>query len=141
MYEKLQDSKRKIKEISFDSNTESLKQDFVDIFEGIESDVMHAAQYDEHSGIGTTYLGLPKMKRPDKLKAEHKRPIKEDCYTPGKLLDGTGCNILFNTGASKSCMSKTFYLNCSSLHPPPKLVSKTKNILVDNVQYYFSYLL
>ena len=34
-----------------------------------------------------------------------------------------------------SLMSKTFYLNCPSLHSLPQFVSKTKNILVGNVQY------
>ena len=32
-------------------------------------------------------------------------------------------------------MSKTFYLNCPSLHSLPKLVLRKKNILVGNGQY------
>ena len=35
MYKMFQDSEREINEISFDSNIESLKQDYLDIFEGI----------------------------------------------------------------------------------------------------------
>ena len=42
-YKKLQDSEREIKEISFDSSIESLKQDYPDILEGIKSDVMYKA--------------------------------------------------------------------------------------------------
>ena len=61
------DSEKEIKEISFDSRTENLKQDYLDIFEGIKSDVMHTVQYDENSNIGTTYLGMPKMRRQDEL--------------------------------------------------------------------------
>ena len=59
---KLQDSEREIKEISFDSNTESLKQDYLDMFECIKSDVMYTAQCDENSDLGATYLGMPKIK-------------------------------------------------------------------------------
>ena len=33
-------------------------------------------------------------------------------YTVGKLLDGTECQILLDTGASKSFMSKSYYLHC-----------------------------
>ena len=50
-----------IKEISFDSNTVSLKQDYLDIFEHIKSDVMNSAQYDENSDIRMTYVGIPKI--------------------------------------------------------------------------------
>ena len=41
MYRKLHDSKREIKEISFNSNTKSLKQDYLDIFEGLTSNIMY----------------------------------------------------------------------------------------------------
>ena len=37
MYKMLQDSEREIKEIGFDSNDESLKQEYPDIFEGVKS--------------------------------------------------------------------------------------------------------
>ena len=53
----------------------------------------------------------------------------------GKLQDGTDCKVLLEIGASKSFISKTFYLNCPSLHSLPKFVLRTKNILVDNDQY------
>ena len=72
---------------------------------------MYTAKYDEDSDIGTTYLGLSKMRRQDELKAEHEVSITEDCYIHGKLLDGTDCKILLDMGASKPFMSKTFYLN------------------------------
>ena len=124
MYNKLQDSEREIKEISFDIHTESLKQDYLDMFEGVKSDVIYTAQYAENSNIGTTYLGMPKMIRQDDLKAEHKAPITEDCHLNSKLLDGT--EILRDTGASKSFLSKTFYLNLPSLHSLTMFVTKTE---------------
>ena len=40
-----------------------------------------------------------------------------------------------DTGASKSYMSKSYYLRCKSLHDLPKLASKTQRIQVGNGQY------
>ena len=45
-----------------------------------------------------------------------KFPISEQGYTVGKLLDGMECQILLDTGASKSFMSKSHYWRCKSLH-------------------------
>ena len=112
-----------------------MAQDYPHIFEGIKLDVMYIAQYDENSDTGTKYLGMPKMRRQNESKAEHKTPRTEDCYIPSKVLDGTDCKILLDTGASRSFVSKMFYLNCPSLHLLPKFVSKTKNIIVGNGQY------
>ena len=42
----------------YNSNIEGLKQEYLEIFEGVKSNIMHGTQYDENSDIGTTYLGL-----------------------------------------------------------------------------------
>ena len=52
----------------------------------------------------------------------------------GKLLDGIECQILLDTGASKSFMSKSHYLHCTSLHSLPKFASRTQRIQVGNGQ-------
>ena len=57
---------REVKQISFDLNSERLKQDYLDVFEGVMSDVICTAKYDENSDIGTTYLGIFIMRRQDK---------------------------------------------------------------------------
>ena len=49
-------------------------------------------------------------------------------------MDGTECQLLLGTGASKSFMSKSFYMRCKSLHCFPKLASKTQRIQVGNGQ-------
>ena len=48
---------------------------------------------------------------------------------------GTECQILLDTGASKSFMSKSHYLHCKSLNSLPKFASKTKRIQVGNRQF------
>ena len=68
------------------------------------------------------------------MKAVESFPISEHGYTLGKLLDGTDCQLLLDTGASKLFMSKSFYMQCKSLHSFPKFASKTQRIQVGNGQ-------
>ena len=53
----------------------------------------------------------------------------------GKLLDGTECQILLDTGASKSFISKSYYMQCKSLHSLLKFTSKTQRIQVGYCQF------
>ena len=69
------------------------------------------------------------------VKAEVNLPITTDGYTKGKLIDGTECDILVDTGASKSFMSKSYFMRCKSLHSLTKLTSTTTRIQVGNGQY------
>ena len=67
--------------------------------------------------------------------AEENFPMSEQGYTTGKLLDGTKCQILLDTGTSKSFMSKSHYLHYKSLHSLLKIHIKTQRIQVGNGQY------
>ena len=49
------------------------------------------------------------MARETRIKVEEKIPIKGQGFTLGKLLDGTECQILLDTSANKSYMSKLYY--------------------------------
>ena len=49
-------------------------------------------------------------------------------YTRGQLLEGTDCDVLIDTGASKSYMSKSYILQCTNFHAMPKSTSSTKRI-------------
>ena len=48
---------------------------------------------------------------------------------------GTECQILLDTGATKSYMSKSYYLRCKTLYSLPKFSSNTQRIQVGNGQY------
>ena len=61
----------------------------------------------ENSDLSTTYLGKADRSKNNKIKEEESFPISEQGYTIAKLLDGTECEILLDTGASKSFMSKS----------------------------------
>ena len=56
-------------------------------------------------------------------------------HTRGELIDGTECEILIDTGASKPYMSKSYCMQCKSLHTMPKFTSTTRRIQVGNGQY------
>ena len=47
------------------------------------------------------YLGKSDRSKTDKPKSEESFPISEQGYTLGKLLDGTECQLLLDTDASK----------------------------------------
>ena len=43
-----------VQEVGFDSNSERLKWDYLDVFEGDKPNVIYTAKYDENCDIGTT---------------------------------------------------------------------------------------
>ena len=75
------------------------------------------------------------MSRKTEVKAEESFAINAAGHTRGELLDGTECEIPIDTGASKSYMSKSYYMQCKSLHAMPKFTSTTRRIQVGNGQY------
>ena len=102
------------------------------MYEGIHSEIVNTTRFEKHSDLSTTYLGRSDRSKNDKLKAEESFPISEHRYATGKLLDRTECQLLLDTGASKSFMSKSFYMHCKSLPTLPKFASKTQRIQVGN---------
>ena len=59
-------------------------------------------------------------------------PIAHNCHMDGELLGGGKLDILLDTGASKSYMSKAFYLNNPHLHKFPKFQSAIRHLQVGN---------
>ena len=97
--------------------------------------MVYANKFNENSDLSTTYLGQTKMTRDKKIRVEERFPITSQGFASGKLLDGTDCQILLDTSATKSYMSKSYYLQCRSLHALPKFTSNTQRIQVGNGQY------
>ena len=122
-------------EVSFMDTLDRLTEEYLDRYEGVKSEILNATRFDENSDLSMTYLGKSNMVRDHKMVAEERFPMSEQGYTTGKLLDGTKCQILLDTGASKSFMYKSHYLCCKSLHSLPKFASKTQRIRVGNGQY------
>ena len=85
-----------------------LHEEYLDVYEGIQSEIVNTTRCNENYDLSTTYLSKSDKTRNDKLKAEESFPISEHGYTLGKFLDGTDCQLLLDTGANKSFMSKSF---------------------------------
>ena len=105
------------------------------MYEGIQSEVISTPRFHDSLSLCTTYLGRMSITRASKIKLEERFPILEQGYMLGKLLNETECQILLDTGASKSFMSKSHYLHCKSLHSLPKFASKTQKIQAGNGQF------
>ena len=97
--------------------------------------ILSTTSFDENSDLSTTYLGKADISKNNKIKAGDSFPISEQGYTMGKLLDSTECQILLDTGASKSFMSKSYFMHWKSHHSLPKFTSKTQRIQVGNGQF------
>ena len=126
---------KEFREIDFDKVPQSLQDEYLHVYEGIQSDIVSLNRIDEYSDISMIYLGLIEHKgSQNKLRVEESFPISENGYTTGKLLDGTKCQLPLDMGASKSFMSKSFYMHCKSLHTLPKFAATTQKIQVGNGQ-------
>ena len=84
------DMERECKEIDFGSTLQKLQEEYLDVYEGIQSDIVSSNRFNENSDTSTTYLGRNEsIEGQDELKAEESFPISENGYTSGRLLDGT----------------------------------------------------
>ena len=126
---------RDITELDFGPTPHILMEEYLDVYRGIQSEIFNTTRFDENSDLSTTYLGKSDRSKNNKIKVEESFPISEQRYTLGKLLDRTECQILLDTRASKSFMSKSYYMHCKSLHSLPKFASKTQRIQVGNGQF------
>ena len=123
---------RDIIELDFGPTPDILKEDYLDVYEGIQSEILNTTRFDKNSNLNTIHLGKSDRSKNNKIKVEESFSILEQGYTLAKLIDRTECQILLDTGASKSFMSKSYYLHCKSLHSLPKFASKTQRIHVGN---------
>ena len=101
---------KEFRELDIGSTPLKLHEEYLDIYEGIQSDIVSATRFNENSDLSKTYLDRVDKGSNGKLKAEESFPILEHGYTTSKLLDGTECQLLLDMGASKSFMSKSFYM-------------------------------
>ena len=98
---KLNDSfssaEKEFREMDFGANPQNLQTEFLDVYKGIQSDIVSSSRFDENSDISMTYLGkIGQEESQNKLKAEESFPISENGYTLGRLLDGMKCQLLLD---------------------------------------------
>ena len=106
MYNKMGKEEGQMMNIDFGESPDVLKAKYMDVF----TEVVTTNRFDENVNLSTTYLGKINMKREDIMKVEESFPISEQGFVIGKVLNGEECQILLDTGVSKSYMSKCYYL-------------------------------
>ena len=121
--------------VNFGSSSDKLKSEYLDVYDGIYTEIVSSDRFNEDTDLSTTYLGQMNMTRDMEAKAKENFPITACGYTKGKLLDDTECDILVDTDMRKSYMSESYFMRCKSLHSLPKFTSTTTRIQVGNGQY------
>ena len=75
-YKSKPDVNREFKEIDFGATPQKLQEEYIDIYEGIHSDIVSSNRLNKNSDIGTTYLRkIDNRGNQDKLKVEESFPI------------------------------------------------------------------
>ena len=65
------DMETEFKELDFGSIPQKLQEEYLDVYEGIQSDIVSSSRFDENSDISTTYLGkIENTESQNKLKAK-----------------------------------------------------------------------
>ena len=109
-----------------------LASEYMDRYEGITSELNVNMEYDDAVDVTTTYLGQESIRITDTFYPEQAFPIYPNCHTEGQFVGGGMIDILLDTGASKSYMSKAFYMRHAHLHKYPKFHSTIRNLQVGN---------
>ena len=122
-------------EVNLVEGSDRPKEEYLDKYEGVQSEIVDTTRFDENSDLSTTYLGKINMTQDKDLKVEQKFPISKSGCTVCKLIGGIECQTLLDTGTSKSFMSKSYYLQCKVSHSLSKFALKTQGIQVGNRQY------
>ena len=135
MYRKMGKEGGEWLDIDFGESPEIMRSRYMDVYDEIYAEIVMTSRFDENIDMSMTYLGRIDMKRDEVMKAEESFPISEQGFVMDQLMNGEECQILLDTGASKSYMSKSYYLRCKSLHNLPKFASKRQRIPVGNGQY------
>ena len=102
VYFQMKNEKGETLDVDFGLYPDVTKAKYLDIYEYIYAEMVYASKFDENSDLSMMYLGQANITRCTKIKAEERFPITGQGFTSGKLLDGMECQILLDTGATKS---------------------------------------
>ena len=106
--------------------------EYMDRYDGVAIELNVNMDYDDAVDVTTTYLGQEAVEIMDTFQPEQAFPIYSNCHTRGQFAGGGMIDILLDTGASKSYMSKGFYMRHPHLHRYPKFNSTIRNLQVGN---------
>ena len=106
--------------------------EYLDRYDGITSELNVNMEYDDAVDVTTTYQGHESIKITDTFTPEQAFPIYSNCHIWGQFVGGGMLDILLDTGASKSYMSKGFYMRHPHLHKYSKFNLTIRNLQVGN---------
>ena len=86
--------------INFSSISEKLKSDYLNVYDSVYAEIINTNRFDDDADLSTTHLGQINMSRKTEVRAEESFAMNTVGHTRGKLLDGTECEILIDTGKS-----------------------------------------
>ena len=69
------EEERDMLELDFGHTPDILKEQYLDVYEGIQSEILSTTIIDENSDLSTTYLGTADKSKNNKIKAEESFPI------------------------------------------------------------------
>ena len=81
LYQNLMGEESQMLHVDFGSSPETMRSNYLDIYDGVHADAVYANRFDESSDLSATYLGKTTMTRETRIKAEEKFPISGQGYT------------------------------------------------------------
>ena len=110
-------------EVNLVDNSDRFREEYLDKYEGVKSEIVDTTRFDKNSDLSMTYLRKINMTLNKNLMVEQRFPISKLGYTLSRLLDETECQILLDTGASINYLCPNHiiyavkpYIHCQNLH-------------------------
>ena len=111
---------------------ETVKLVFNDQFDEVQNFLHLSDVFKDSRDISTTYLGTDTVMLKDHFVPECSFPIYSNSHTWGQLMGGKPFDLLLDSGASKSYMSREFYKKNPQLHSLPKYKTTIKELQMGN---------
>ena len=125
LYNKLQEDEQIITESSLDQWDER--------FEEVTCSLHYSHKFDDTNDVGTTYLGsCLGNEEPRTFPVDNHIPFDGRGVSKAYLSNGTPMKMFFDSGASRSYLSKRFYDTNPMLHDMPKYVTTCTGIRIGN---------
>ncbi len=121
--------------LEFDQTLSDMtEEEFLDCYPDVEVDVHNTYHFDDSVDLSTTYLGTMDKDNQLVFNCVASVPLSPRSTASGCLPDQSPMTVLFDTGATKSFMPKSFYEKHEYLKTRPKLKCTTSGIVVGNGQ-------
>ena len=102
-------------------------------YEDVSCNLYARNKFDDNNDVSTTYLGYYKSKGEERtFPVDNHIPIDGRGVTEAFLMDNTPMKLFFDSGASRSYLSKKYYDANKSLHRLPKFSTTCTGIKIGN---------